>query len=332
MNNNLTFCENCRDDVSCVISDVELAGTLKGVKYSYMGKEARCANCGQLVYVPEIMDSNLEALQTVYRRENDIISLELIRAIPEKYAIGKRPLSLLLGWGEQTFSRYYDGDIPTKQYSEILQKIWSDPAYYAQILETKKESLTSLATYEKSRKAVDAVLNCSEQSGNGKIYHAVRYLLNQCEDITALALQKALYYIQGFFYAFYAEYLFTEDCEAWVHGPVYREVYQRYKDYRFDFITQAESISDIVLSAAEKSIFDSVINYFCCYSGKVLEHFTHNETPWLSTRGDLPLEMSSNRIIPRETIGSYFSEVKKKYHMVNPNDIRSYAADMFQGM
>jgi len=38
---------------------------------------------------------------------------------------------LLLGWGEQTFSRYCDGDLPTKQYSEILKKIYDDQHYYS---------------------------------------------------------------------------------------------------------------------------------------------------------------------------------------------------------
>ena len=46
-----------------------------------------------------------------------------------------------------------------------------------------------------------------------------QYLLYKCEDITPLALQKALYYVQGFYYAFEGRFLFDEDCEAWVHGP-----------------------------------------------------------------------------------------------------------------
>ena len=29
-----------------------------------------------------------------------------------------------------------------------------------------------------------------------------------------IALQKALYYIQGFYYAFYKEFLFAENCQA----------------------------------------------------------------------------------------------------------------------
>lgn len=331
MTRNLIFCEECRDDVEYTITEVPMIGKIKGIEYHYIGKEARCVKCNTSVYVPEINDYNLKALYEVYRKENGIVSLDVILAIPKKYAIGKRPLSLLLGWGEQTFSRYCDGDIPTKQYSEILTKIYEDPLYYAELLETGKENLKSQKTYEKSRKAVDELLKVSENNSS-KINIAIKYLLNQCEDITPLALQKALYYIQGFYYAFYNTFLFTEECEAWVHGPVYRNVYFKYRDYRFDPITKSQDFDDSVLNTSEKAIFDSVIHNLCCYSGKVLEQFTHNETPWLIARGDLPVTESSEKIISHDNIGTYFKAVKEKYKMMKPSDIRIYAMDMFDSL
>ena len=135
------FCEECRNDVDYMITEVPMTGTIKKTTYHYTGKEAHCHDCGSLLYVPKINDYNLKALYDVYRTANGIIPLEHIMAIPEKYAIGKRPLSLLLGWGEQTFSRYYDGDIPTKQYSDMLTRLYNDPAYYSEILEAGKDSL-----------------------------------------------------------------------------------------------------------------------------------------------------------------------------------------------
>ena len=45
-------------------------------------------------------------------------------------------------------------------------------------------------------------------------------------------LQKILYFIQGIYSATYDEFLFEENCEAWVHGPVYRNVYFLFKDFK----------------------------------------------------------------------------------------------------
>lgn len=324
-----TFCEECRNDVEYTTASVPMTSTIKGKEYRYTGTEARCADCGSLVFVPEISDDNLRSLYNVFREENGIVSLDVISAIPEKYDIGKRPLSLLLGWGELTFSRYCDGDIPTRQYSDILQRIYNEPQFYSELLEANKANLKSQRTYEKTRRAVDALLSVDTPS-NSKINTVIQYLLYQCEDITPLALQKALYYIQGFHFAFYRTFLFPEDCQAWTHGPVYRDIYFRYRDYRFDPIEKTTTFDTSVFSASEKAICDSVINNLCCYSGKILERFTHNEAPWLTTRGDLPDSAPSDRIIEKSVIGAYFDAVKAKYNMVNPRDIKDYAQDMFQ--
>lgn len=322
------FCEVCRDDVAYIVNDILLEGTLKDETFRYMGKDACCVDCGSEVYVSEVNDYNLAALYSVGREKKGIISLDKILTIPVKYAIGKRPLSLLLGWGEQTFSRYCDGDMPTRQYSDILNRIYDDPRYYAQILEKNKGNLKTEAAYEKSRKAVNYLLE-AEETPKSKIDFVIEYLLNQCEDVTPLALQKALYYIQGFYYAFYQTFLFKEDCEAWVHGPVYRDIYYRYHNYHFDSIEVRTEVDPSVFSSAEKAVLDSVVNHICCYSGRILERFTHTETPWLTARGDLPANMVSDRTIPKEVIGIYFSAVKDKYKMINPNDIKGYTQEMF---
>lgn len=331
MSERKVFCEECRKDVAFTINEKKMEGTIKGEKYFYIGREAHCVDCDSEIYVAEVNDFNLKALYDAYREKNNIVSLKIILEIPEKYAIGKRPISILLGWGEQTFSRYCDGDMPTKQYSEILQKLYDDPAYYAEILENNKGNLKTTASYEKSKRAVNGLLG-RIQNTKTKIDLAIEYLLSQCEDITPLALQKALYYIQGFYYAFYKTYLFSEECEAWVHGPVYRDIYFRYRDYRFDFIEGNEEFDDSVFSSSEKAILDSVIKNICCYSGKVLEGFTHLETPWLSTRGELSPSTASDRTIEKELIGTYFSAVKEKYNMINTNDIKGYTQSMFEQM
>lgn len=328
MSQNTVFCEECRSDVEYIVKALPMTGKIKNKEYRYMGREAHCKQCGALIYVSEISDANLRSLYDVYRTQNGIVSLDIIRAIPEKYSIGKRPLSILLGWGEQTFSRYCDGDLPTRQFSDMLIRIYNEPMFFSELLEKNKGSLNSTRSYEKCRRAVDAILS-ADSTEERKINSVIRYLLNQCEDITPLALQKALYYIQGFFYAFYKTFLFTEDCEAWVHGPVYRDIYFRYRDYRFDPIGKASAFDSENFSSGEKAVCDSVIHNICCYSGKILERFTHNEAPWLITRGELPISAPSDKIIEKSIIGEYFETIKKKYNMVNPNDIKDYARDMF---
>ncbi|WP_156286013.1 type II TA system antitoxin MqsA family protein [Oceanivirga salmonicida] len=329
MNNKKIFCEECRKDTDFVFIKKQMLGTIKGETYTYIGKVSYCNECKSEVYVNEINDFNLKALYDKYREKNDIISLNKILEISLKYDIGKRPLSLLLGWGEQTFSRYCDGDIPTKQYSDILKKIYEDPKFYNQILEENKKKLKTELSYRKSKMAVEKFL-INTLNENSKINMVIKYLLNKCEDITPLALQKSLYYIQGFYYAFYNKFLFVEECQAWTHGPVYPDIYSKYRDYRFDPIKTNVEIDDTIFSSSELAVLESVVKNICCYSGKVLEKFTHSETPWLLARGELKEIEPSNEIVNKEDIGKYFKSIIEKYNMINPNDIRAYAQTMFE--
>lgn len=329
MMNKMVFCENCRKDVEYVEKEVAMEGTLKGEKYQYNGKSAYCGECDTDIYVAEIEDNNLKALYTAYRNKNSIISLEHIMEIPEKYGIGKRPLSLLLGWGEMTFSRYYDGYMPSRQYSDMLQHIYDDPAYYLSVLEKNRTNLGTEFAYEKSLRATNELIGRTNAPLT-QLDIVIEYLLCRCEDITPLALQKALYYVQGFYYAFLNEFAFDDDCEAWAHGPVYPEIYNRYSAYRFDPIAGAETCDESAITDYQKAVIDSVIKNMCCYSGKVLESFTHSEQPWLKTRGDLPTAMNSNRIIDKSEIAEYFESVKERFEMMNPVDIELYSKRKFE--
>lgn len=325
--NNTVFCAECRKDVKVITKEVLFKRTLKDNEYTFTGFEAYCGECGSPIYVPEIEDNNLKLLYDAYRKENDIIPLDEILAIPKKYAIGKRPLSLLLGWGEQTFTRYCNGDMPSKQYSDILRRLYNEPLYYNELLQNNKDRMKSNSSYEKSNIAVKNLIGIPE---NSKIETVIGYLLYKCEDVTPLALQKLLYYVQGFYYAFNNVFIFEDDCEAWVHGPVYRKVYHKYSDYKYDSIDGADNFDETIFSVAEKAVIDGIVDNFSCYSGKVLERFTHSEQPWIETRADLPVYAQSDRVIDKKLIADYFSAVKQKYDMLNPNDIENYSKKLFE--
>ena len=64
-----TFCEECRNYVKYTTVSVPMTGRIKGKEYHYIGTEARCADCGSLVFVPEISDDNLRSLYSNIGRE-----------------------------------------------------------------------------------------------------------------------------------------------------------------------------------------------------------------------------------------------------------------------
>ncbi|MEG6615014.1 type II toxin-antitoxin system antitoxin SocA domain-containing protein [Peptococcaceae bacterium 1198_IL3148] len=327
----LGFCENCHEMAEYSIKNIPKQKSIKGKNIEYMGKEAYCNECGSEMFVADIRDYNLTMLDKAYRENEGLITVSEIELILKKYDAGKRPLSLLLGWGEGTLTRYLDGDIPTKQYSDMLKKILIDSNYMKEILEQNKDRVTDVAyrriihALENDEIAVNATIEPEE-----KIDYVVRYLLANSADITPLALQKQLYFAQGFHIAFTGEYLFHNNCEAWVHGPVFRSVYFKYKDRGYNPIEEEDyEYGEIKLTTVERELLDSIIRNFGCYSGKVLEEMTHAEEPWRVTRMGLRDNESSNRIIAKELIAEYFNKVKSKHGMLNISDIKDYSTDLF---
>jgi len=323
------FCDSCNSYTSFITDEVECTGIVRGEEYRYVGKQARCSICGAKIDVADYCKDNRNRLYEEYSKKNGIIDKSKIQELPEKYGIGKRPLSLLLGWGEHTLSRYMDGLTPTKLYSDILSRIYDDPKFYLDILEENKSKLQSEQAYEKSKYATEQLL-LELFKVESKIDSVAQYVLEQCGDITPLALQKALYYIQGFYYAFFGEFIFKEDCEAWLHGPTYRNAYYKYSGYKLNPLPEKNvQKKEYNFTVQEKKVIDCVINSICCYSGNILEKFTCNEMPWLETRWEVIDGEHSEKVIGKELIGKCFTKIKDKYLMTSPIDIVQYSTDMF---
>lgn len=326
------FCESCHDIIDYEVRDVELSKEIKGQNISYKGKKAFCSGCTEEVFVEEILDYNLQQLDDAYRKDQNLISTEEVKTILEKYDIGKRPLSQLLGWGEITITRYADGALPTKQYSDRLLGILDSPEEMDRTLKENKDNITDLA-YSKSKAAIKKLGDCHHvfENNDNKIDEVTQYLIANLSDVTPLALQKLLYYSQGFFTVFHEEYLFEDDCEAWLHGPVYKEIYHKYKDCGYNPIDNRiiKDTKKLDLTDKEKEILDAIIKNFGCYSGKVLEKMTHAELPWIEVRKGIPGNVGSTKLIPKALISNYFTHIKDKFDMINTVDIRDYSKDLF---
>lgn len=258
-----------------------------------------------------------------------IITKEEIEEILEKYQIGKKPLSLVLGWGEITIIRYLDGQIPDSFHSDILLKIKEDYYEFLRYLEKNKDLITPLAY----KKAISKIAELKLEENQSTIYLVAKYVIAKTEDITPLALQKILYYIEGFSLALLHQRLFFTDCEAWIHGPVYPEIYARFSPYRYQPIEKEEFIGVVSLNSLSKEqiqLIDQVIKNFGCYSGKVLEDMTHQTAPWLIAREGIAEEEISNHKISTNDMQDFFTKICLEYQIISFKDISKYSKKIFQ--
>ena len=109
-------------------------------------------------------------------------------------------------------------------------------------------------------------------------------------------LQKLCYYAQAWHYALQGEPLFAETIEAWVHGPVIPVLYQKYKNYGWQKISQVK-FDETKLPDSVLEVLNAVENTYGGFTGEQLEALTHSEVPWQKARGNIkPYEICTNPI------------------------------------
>jgi uncharacterized phage-associated protein len=130
-------------------------------------------------------------------------------------------------------------------------------------------------------------------------------IINDSGDvITNLKLQKLLYYAQGWHLGLYDKPLFDDQIEAWVHGPVVRTVYNRFK--RSGSMPINATIQIPVLPKKVKDHLLDVLRAYDHLSAFQLEDLTHSEAPWKNARRGIAHDENSNREIPQEVMKSFF--------------------------
>lgn len=323
------FCIECRNETEYVLQKRRIVRMIRDREYSFEITMAICSECGEEMSIPGLIDRNVQEIDEQYRLAEGIVTVKDIERLMKLYKIGKGPLSLALGFGEVTIPRYLEGQIPSKEYSDIIKSALSSPAFMREKLAGNREKLTD-AAYKKAMAAAEGleVLFCVSE----KMLGVIACIFEELEEVTPLMLQKLLYFIQGIYSALYGKPLFEEDCRAWVHGPVYPEVYTLFRDFKYNPIDDVRfgllKGTDDVLTEEERDVIDRVVNTFGIYGGKVLERITHNEEPWKSARKGYGDQVPSSELVSKDSIRKYYESVNEVYGVGSEEGVREYIRHM----
>jgi uncharacterized phage-associated protein len=145
-------------------------------------------------------------------------------------------------------------------------------------------------------------------------YEVARYFahiaLNDEEPdyLTNPRLQKLLYYAQAWSLVMRDKPLFPERIEAWVHGPVVRDVWDAFKAKGAGPITE-DTIGEPVfdLTEDEQAFIRSVWDSYKGYSALKLREMTREEDTWIDARGRCGAADQSNSEITHQALRDYFA-------------------------
>ena len=325
----LRYCAFCDKKVEVKPIEKEMHVNIDDMDVVYKGIELRCPCCGEPVYDSKINDANIAAANAAYRSMSNIISLDEINEILERYDIGKKPLAQLLGWGEATLLRYFDGFTPKRDYSDCLKELLN-PYKMLQVLNANGTVLSDVAR-RKTMDKVNAFIN--EKGNDDKAFGVVNFFLANIdveneETITHMKLQKLLYYVQAWSLALLHHVMFTDRIEAWAHGPVIPNVYQTFKVFGREPIAAIEQWDDSSFNDEEKNVLRIVKKIYGNFDAPVLRKFTHSEDPWIKARHGLPDNENSNNEISNNDMRAFYCGKGKSYEEIKEYVLQMHASTM----
>lgn len=112
-----------------------------------------------------------------------------------------------------------------------------------------------------------------------KIVHDLAaYLISSLGQTETLKLQKLLYYCNAWSLALRNRPVFTDQIEAWKHGPVISSIYPYHR--RVASVSEWQWGNENDLPPDAKKMADAVLTLYGARSGWSLRNLTHDEAPW----------------------------------------------------
>lgn len=137
------------------------------------------------------------------------------------------------------------------------------------------------------------------------VLDVAKYILSKQGDMTAMKLQKLVYYSQAWHLVWDEEELFPERIEAWANGPVAPDLYRAHRGaFRVSAVNFPGDAD--VLQPNEKGTVDGVLEFYAGRSAAELSDLTHLEEPWRLARGDAAPHARSTHEITRAMMAEYY--------------------------
>ncbi len=136
-----------------------------------------------------------------------------------------------------------------------------------------------------------------------------KYILTKTGEMTAMKLQKLVYYSQAWSLVWDESLLFEDEIQAWANGPVVPVLYGYHRgQFKVNEDTFVDGDAD-ALTDNQKDSVEKVLEVLQDKSGQWLSELTHMESPWKDARGDMKPTESCDNVISIAAIHEYYSSL-----------------------
>ncbi|MCH9650829.1 MAG: DUF4065 domain-containing protein [Deltaproteobacteria bacterium] len=139
------------------------------------------------------------------------------------------------------------------------------------------------------------------------VHDVAAYILKSAGSMTAMKLQKLVYYAQAWSLVWDDRPLFQARIEAWANGPVSPELYKHHRgEYR---VSEWKKGKPGKLSKTERETVDAVLHHYGDKSSHWLSELTHQERPWCDARKGLAPGQRGSELIKPASMAEYYGSL-----------------------
>ena len=129
--------------------------------------------------------------------------------------------------------------------------------------------------------------------------------------MSTMKLQKLIYYCQAWSLALDKKPLFQDKIEAWVFGPVVRELFKANQGLFQVSETNKPGADSGKFNKDQQETIKLVVEHYGAMDGDQLGVLAHNEQPWWNARrqGNLDPDERGNQEITHEEMQKYYTQI-----------------------
>jgi uncharacterized phage-associated protein len=139
------------------------------------------------------------------------------------------------------------------------------------------------------------------------VHDVARFILERSGEMTAMKLQKLVYYSQAWSLVWDEELLFPQAIEAWANGPVVPDLYKKHRG-KFK-VDKWPCGNPQALSVKQKETIEAVLEFYGDKTSQWLSELTHQEMPWRQARNGLGSSERGSSVISPAAMAEYYSSL-----------------------
>lgn len=287
--------------------------TYRKEDFNYIHQFYECEDTHERFTTTELDEANIAQVFNQYRAKYGIPFPEEIKRIRQHYALPATKMSEILGFGENQYRLYENGDMPSEANGKVLMSIMNPKFFLAFVLNSREQfseyefsklmEKTKLWKNEKfSQDVIDFTFGHYRRNINNgnmalsisKLKNTLLFFIEKCHGVFITKMNKLLFYSDFVSYRERGKGMTGLTYKAIKHGPVpvrWDRIYSFYDDIHQEIVQLSNEREGTILtsnlspdlhdfSEDDLEILQAVYKRFKTETPSQISETSHQEEAW----------------------------------------------------